>query len=189
MKRREAIKGIFIFSLGTSILYSCKNPFEAVRSLNLSKIDLDDKHLDLIDRISKLIVPIHQIPELAHHTTLPFLLKQINDLYSDSDIHDFIDMSKNFDNHYKSDHETSFLKHTETDQLDFLRKLNQYGSLIHKPSTVEDHLAQFITTIKKENLIYFKTSEYYQRNFKFYEMAPGRFIGNLPLDSLTVHPE
>ena len=42
----------------------------------------------------------------------------------------------------------------------------------------------FYDIVKSESIKYLKTSEYYQRKVNYYEMAPGRFKGDILISEL-----
>ena len=97
MKRRDAVKGIILFSLGTGILYSCKDKYQAIRDLGLKYFEPVNKELDLIDKLSRTIVPLQTIPELANHTPLPFMFTMLDDVYKPKDRDAFLKGYQNFD--------------------------------------------------------------------------------------------
>jgi len=97
MKRRKAIRNIVLFSLGTGMIYSCKDKYEAIKQLNLKHLQAESSHLDILDDLSKLIVPIKDIPELAEHTALPFIMNMVDNVYNPKDRKLFVDGYKSFD--------------------------------------------------------------------------------------------
>ena len=97
MKRRKAIRNLVLFSLGVGVIYSCKDKYEAIQQLNLKYLKADPNQLDLLDDLSKLIVPLQQIPDLINHTALPFIMNTVDKLYDAKDRQLFVDGYSNFD--------------------------------------------------------------------------------------------
>ena len=189
MKRRNVVKGLILFSLGGTMLYSCKDPFEVVKNLNLTSLTFDNKQLGIIDRISRIILPIKKIPKLTNHTTLPFVMKSVNDLYSEKDRKTFQEAYTTINTHIKGLSGTNIAEMEDSALLTILQVLNAEEA----PSKEEANLPtfrfkRFYDIIKSENLQYLRTSEYFQREKRFYEMTPGRFDGNFPISELKIRP-
>lgn len=178
MKRRDAMKGIILFSLGTSMIYSCTDPYQAVKDLNLEFIKPDKDQLTIIDSISKIVVPLQAIPALAQHTALPFVLKMINDVAKPKDRDAFLVSYQSFDLDVYNLTEKRFSKMELEEQTNFLIRLNKREEGLPK------HMQSFFDVIKGESLKYLTTSEYVQRKVNYYEMAPGRFRGDVLLSEL-----
>ena len=185
MKRRNAVKGIFLFTLGTPLLFSCSDPYSAVNSLGLQNLQFVNNDLRIIERISRLIVPINNIPQLAEHTTLPFLMKVVNDVYKAEDRMIFEEAYKNFPAYFNK------LTNSEIAQCDdatleaILRKLNsREGKQAEKISTMDDKIKRFYDILKSENLQYLRTSKHIMEQYRYYEMAPGRYNGDFPISEL-----
>lgn len=184
MKRRELIKNMFIFYLGSSILYSCSDPFSAVNKLNLKNLTFDKNHLKLINLLSKTIVPIHQIPELAEHTSLPFVMKSVNDLYNSDQRINFQNGFHLFSNDYKTQTGKNIFESTEVDILRFLEVVNDIVEKSSESEIDNNPLLYFFKILKKENLVYLRNTEYILKNYRYYEMVPGRFDGDFPIEKM-----
>jgi len=178
MKRREAVKGIILFSLGTGLIYSCTDPFQAVKDLNLDFIKPENGQLQIIDAISKLVVPIQSIPELENHTALPFILSMVDDNFTAKERDKFISGYQNWDTDVEKLGQKLFSKMTGEQQMGLLSRLNKGEEGI--PAEMQN----FYNVIKSQSLKYLTTSEYYQRKVNYYEMAPGRFYGDVMLADL-----
>ncbi len=189
MKRREAVRNIVIFSLGTGVLYSCTDPYQAIKNLNLSRLNFNTDHLRILDKLSRSILPIQQIPELANHTALPFIMKQVNDLQNEKSQEQFQQGYKYFNDYFKEKTNLGFLEADATIITSFLEKLNTLEISIDQPESPALYIHNLYHTLKQENLFYLKTTEYFQKKYRFYEMAPGRFDGNFSIADLNVDEE
>ena len=178
MKRRDAVKGIILFSLGTSIIYSCTDKYKAIRDLKLHYFQPKDSELDVIETLSRVILPIHTIPELAMHTPLPLMFTMLDDVYKPEDRTAFLEGYQNFDRLVEVSEGSTFSQMKEEDQKAYVKRMNK------AESGIDEVLTNFFKIVKAESLRYFKTSEYFQRKVNYYEMAPGRFNGDVLISEL-----
>ena len=178
MKRRDAVKGIVLFSLGTGIIYSCKDKYKAIRDLGLEYFQPLDAELDLIEALSSSIVPLKLIPELANHTPLPLMFTMIDDVYKKEKRDAFLSGYQNFDKILEASGSKKFSKMNEEERSALLTSLN------NREEGVDETMQSFYDIVKSESLRYLKTSEYYQRKINYYEMAPGRFNGDVLISEL-----
>lgn len=178
MKRRDAVKGIILFSLGTGIIYSCADKYKAIRELELDHLTPKDSELDLVDVLSQAIVPFHSIPELANHTALPLMFTMVDDVYEDGDRNDFQSGYQNFDLVAEAMAGKKFTQMKTEEQDSLIARFNS------KEEGIDATAQRFYDMVKKESLRYLRTSEYYQRKVNYYEMAPGRFKGNVLISEL-----
>lgn len=178
MKRRDAVKGILLFSLGTGVLNSCTDKYQAIKDLKLDHLIPTNDELDLVDIISKIVVPLQSIPALADHTALPFILKMVDDIYPKEERDIFLSGYQNFDKKYQELNGKKFSKISLEEQTEVLRSFND------KTEGLDTGMQKFFDIIKGESLKYLTTSEYVQRKVNYYEMAPGRHKGDVLLSEL-----
>ncbi|MDF1699384.1 MAG: gluconate 2-dehydrogenase subunit 3 family protein [Saprospiraceae bacterium] len=178
MKRRNAVKSILLFSLGTGIIFSCTDKYKAVRDLTLDHFKPTNSELDIIEQLSNMIVPLKTIPELENHTPLPFIFTMLDDIYAPQDRIAFMDGYQNFNEWVAATHQKTFTQMDEKERLDFVSSLNS------RQDGIDKRMQNFFDIVKKESIKYLKTSEYYQRKVHYYEMAPGRFKGDVLLSEL-----
>ena len=185
MKRRNVVKGIFLFSLGTPLLFSCSDPFKAVKSLGLDKLNFNNDQLSFIDKMSTTILPIQKIEALAQHTTLPFIMKTINDLYAKKDRDLMEDIYTNASSYMQ---EVLKFDTTNEDPLTWENMIVQLNEMSKEMPSEENStpykLFKFYNILKSENLQYLRTSQYIQENYRYYELVPGRYDGNFPIAEL-----
>lgn len=178
MKRRDAVKGIILFSLGTGIIYSCTDKYKAIRDLSLKYFNPVDSELDLIETLSKAIVPLDMIPELADHTPLPLMFTMLDDVYQKEKKDVFLAGYQNFNKTLEAAGKKKFGKMNKEEQTALLSSLN------NREEGIDKTMQSFFDIVKRESLRYLKTSEYYQRKINYYEMAPGRFNGDVLISEL-----
>lgn len=178
MKRRKAIRNLVLFSLGTGVIYSCKDKYEAIKKLNLQHLVVDNTHLDILDDLSKMIVPFHSIPELSQHTALPFIMNMVDNVYEEKDREIFAKGYAGFDQEILTLKGKEYSKMEEAEKQSLLSEMNE-ELLIASPE-----LYAVFKTVKSKSIQYFTTSEYYQRKVNYYQMAPGKFKGDVLLTRL-----
>jgi len=178
MRRREALKGIFLFSLGTGLIYSCADPYVAVRDLELEKIQLTDDQLHLVDAISKIILPIQEIPALQDHTALPFVMNNVDDMYAKQEIDLFIEGADHLTTADLAMYNKKFIDLDESQKTAYIQSLN-VGE-----EAAPIGVSTMFKMVKKESLKYLETTEYILRKVNYYEMAPGRYKGNVNISDL-----
>lgn len=178
MKRRKAIRNIVLFSLGTGVIYSCQDKYVAIQQLNLRYLKAEAKELDVLDNLSRLLVPLQNIPELAEHTALPFIMNMVDKTFELEDRQLFIEGYTGFDTEIGILKGVEFTDMTEEEKLQLLEEFNE-EAIVVSPA-----LYSVFNTIKAISIQYFTSTEYYQRKVNYYEMAPGRFRGAVPVTEL-----
>jgi len=178
MKRRDAVKGIILFSLGTGIIYSCSDKYKAIRELALNHFEPKNEELDLLEKLSLAIVPIHLIPDLVDHTSLPLMFTMLDNVYEAKDQAVFQAGYQNFSQFTESLVGKRFEKMSQEERTDLLIRFNE------KEEGIDPAMQKFYDMVKTESIRYLKTSEYYQRKINYYEMAPGRYRGDVLISEL-----
>ncbi len=178
MKRRDAIKGIILFSLGTGIIYSCTDKYNAIQDLKLKHFEPEKVELDLIEMLSRTIIPLDLIPDLADHTALPLIFTMLDDVYEQEDRDAFRDGYQNFDVLIESSEKKKFSEMNEEEQSLVIARLN------NEEEEMDEIVQLFFDIVKAESIRYLTTSEYYQRKVNYYEMAPGRYKGSVLINEL-----
>ena len=178
MKRRNAVKGIILFSLGTGIIFSCTDKYKAIRSLALNHFEPLDNELDMLELLSNIIVPLNSIPDLSKHTPLPYIFTMLDDVYDPEARQVFLEGYKRFDGYVETYTGKTFNQMNVEEQKALVSQLNTHKEGIDKG------IQDFYDIVKDESIKYLLTSEYYQRKINYYEMAPGRFNGDVLISEL-----
>ena len=176
MKRRKALKGMVLFALGTQIVYSCKDKFTAIKSLPLSNLPLNDKHIGVIEELSNKILPLSNIEALKDHTTTPFVLTMANDCLSEEDRGKFIEGYQQLDNFTKD--KTGKTLPSMND-----KEFQAFFDLIKEEYNPEnpDPVHFLIRYVRDKNIQYVTSSEFFLTTYREYEMAPGFYNGCVTL--------
>ncbi len=178
MQRRTALKGMLLFSIGGTTIYSCSDPFEAIKALDIPKLPLVDNEIAILSDLSERIVPLQSIPALQNHSSLPYILQMVNDCFSEEDRVKFIKGYQNFDAAIQSNLGKSYLKTTDEEKNALIQQLNSAEEQMN-----EDTKNTF-SIIKSLALNYLTNTQYILEQVRYYELAPGRFNGCLPLSEL-----
>ena len=102
----------------------------------------------------------------------------LDDVYKPEDRTTFLEGYQYFDEWVKNLEGTMFSKMNNEQQNTLLNRLND------KEEGIDQKLQAFYDIVKNESIRYLRTSEYYQRKVNYYEMAPGRFKGDVLLSEL-----
>ena len=102
----------------------------------------------------------------------------LDDVYDEKDRNDFIFGYQGLNAILEQEYGKKFGKLDEEKQMEFVGRLNAGDEKL------DQGFLSFYKTLKGESLRYFRTSEYYQRKVNYYEMAPGRFNGDVPIAEL-----
>ena len=178
MKRRKAIRNLVLFSLVAGVIYSCKDKYEAIKLLNLKYLKAEPNQLDILDDLSRLIVPLQSIPELIDHTALPFIMNNVDKVFEPEDRQLFIDGYTSFDTEIATLKGKKYSEMEDEEKQLLLAELNE-EELVATPA-----LYAVFNTIKSKSIQYLTTSEYYERKINYYEMAPGKFHGEVLVSEL-----
>lgn len=165
-----------LFALGTQIVYSCKNKFQAIRSLPLENLPLLDKDIELIEELSNKILPLKSIESLQNHTTTPFVLTMANDCLSEGDRDKFIEGYGQFDDYVKVTSGKSLKDLSDQEFKEFV-SIMENKTERNNPSPV--HF--FAGFVRDKNIQYLTSSEYFLTTYRDYQMAPGFYKGCVAL--------
>ena len=179
MKRRTAIKGIVLFTLGTNLLYSCKDKYAAIKSLDLGYVKPTDAEIDLITDMADRVLPIQIIPGLQNHTTVPYTLKMVNDTHPADEREKFIKGYQEFNKFLQPKFNKTYSQLSDEEKDQLITELNE------STDTVASEVVFFFKTLKSESIDYLVRSEYIQRNVRYYQIAPGVYNGCLQIEELT----
>lgn len=72
-----------------------------MKQLNLKHLITNNSQLELLDDLSRLLVPLQSIPDLAEHTALPFILNMVDKVYESEDREIFAQGYAGFDKEVK----------------------------------------------------------------------------------------
>jgi hypothetical protein len=182
MKRRDAVQAILFFSVAGGYLISCKNKEDALAKLDLRKLKYTPQEIDLIDDISKTILPAEKVPEFKGHTALPFVLTMLNDCYTDEERAEVNTGLVKLEEICKTKHNKSYTACSGDEKISIFKDILAFNGE-DKDKPVENKM---MGIIKDKTVQYFTTMEPYMRKYRNYEMAPGRFKGCVNVNEVQV---
>lgn len=172
MKRRRAIQGIVLFTLGTQVLYSCKDKYAAIKSLPIPHLPLENNDISLIEDLSARILPIQQIEVLKDHTPVPFILTMAHDCQSPEDRDVFVKGYQNFDDYVKEKYGKSYSGLAEEEYTSLLESMEEMAG---GENAIPEKI--FFDFVKSKSIQYLTSTEHFMTNYRYYEMAPARYDG------------
>lgn len=153
MKRRTAIKQLFILAGGIVIATSCTGDRKK-SSIALSKVDFSKEDEDLLAEFVEAIIPETDSPGAKSLNLHLFVMKMVDDCHSPDDQKSFVEGLKKA----KSLHGKS------------LGEIQNYLSSLPQ----ED---KFLSILKSRTIKGYMNSEYVMKNKVIYELVPGRYDG------------
>lgn len=176
MKRRTAVQGIILFSLGTGVIFGCNDQYKAIRDLGLKHLQIEDEQIDIIDQLASSILPTNKIPALEKHTSTPFILKMIDDCLSMEDRKLCIAGYQTFDLEVKQLKQKLFSEMLPSEVDTLVKSINAEEVVLSESSKM------LFDTVKKYSITYLLNTEFVQRNTRYYEMAPAYYKGDIHMD-------
>lgn len=176
MKRRAAIKSLFIIAGGIAILPSCSG--EAGKaSIQLNNLDINAKQEDLLAEITETILPKTETfgsKELNLHL---FVLKMVDDCHNKADRDSFVKGLDRIDILAKEKFSKEFTVLSAQQRTQLL----QYIASSEKETDEQ----RFYDITKKRTIQGFLNSQYVMKDLKQYELIPGRYNGYAKVEEPT----
>lgn len=158
MKRREAIKQLFVLAGGMMIATSCDFNTEKA-SIVLNHVDFTAKDEALLAKLVEAVIPKTDSPggeELNLHL---FVMKMVDDCTS-------------------PEQQDAFLKGLK--EADKLRESNSEEIVDYLSSLPEEDV--FVRILKSRTIQGYLNSEYIMTNKLIYELVPGRYDGAVKIE-------
>lgn len=174
--RREAIRNCFFFAIGTAFIPSCMQE-EDKTAVKYKNIKLNGHQEKLITELSETIIPATDTPGSKDTYTHLFVLKMLDDCYSEEDQQQFLNGMKEFEKFSDKKFEKSFLKCTALEREELVKAF-----LNDKQASKES--SYFFDVTKKLTIQGYVTSKHYLSTIQVYKLVPGKFKGNVPVSSL-----
>ena len=153
MKRRTAIKQLFILAGGIAIATSCTGDRKSA-SIALSQVDFSKEDEDLLAELVEAIIPQNDTPGAKALNLHLFVMKMVDDCQSPEDQQEFITGLK----------DAKSVKGKSIDAIQaYFKSLPQ-----------ED---KFYKILKHRTIMGYQNSEYVMKNKVIYELVPGRYNG------------
>ena len=164
MKRRDAVYTITLSVTGIAFLTHCNSS-----PSKKSKIDYIDK--ELINSISKAILPLKSNPFRTPESRIEFILNQIEGGLTLEEIEKYISGMLNLKNQITNSNPAGF------DSLNLQIK----NEIILNAIDSENDIGFFMRKTRQWSLRHFLTSEEFMTKYLKYEFVPGRHLGCVPI--------
>jgi hypothetical protein len=164
MKRRDAVYAITLGMTGVASLTQC-SPSPSLKP----KIDQKDK--ELINSISKTILPLKSESFKTPELRIEFIVDQVEGALTEKEIETYKSGLSNLKNQITAFNPSGF------NSLNFKSK----SEIILKAIELENDIGFFIRKTRQWSLRHFMTSEEFMTKFLKYEFIPGRYLGCVPV--------
>ena len=175
MNRRTVIRNVVIITAGASLLPSC-NAVDEAPSIVLKKISLTGPQEKMLTKLVDIILPKTNsfigAKDLKSHE---FALIMMDDCNTPEDQKNFTDGMKAFEDGCKKKFNSSFIKCTVEQKIDWLKEMEA-------SKDEKDSAAKFYKTIKRYTIQSFTSSKEYLEGVVKYKLVPGsNFKGCIPV--------
>lgn len=160
MKRRDAVYAITLGVTGVASLTQCSSS-PSIKP----KIDQNDK--ELINSISKTILPLKSESFKTPELRIEFIVNQVEGALTEKEIEIYKSGLSNLKNQITAFNPSGF------NSLNFKFK----SEIILKAIELENDIGFFIRKTRQWSLRHFMTSEEFMTKFLKYEFIPGRHLG------------
>jgi hypothetical protein len=175
MKRRTAIKYLFVIAGGSAILPSCMHK-EGKASILLKNMDVTLDQEQMLAEFAETLIPHSATPGAKDTYAHLFALRMMDDCYEKKDQQKFMSGLKAVDDMMKKAHNTSFVKATPAQRAEILTALeNKKGP---------EDAQEFYKKMKSLTIQGYLTSKPVLGDIFHYELVPGRFNGAAPVKTI-----
>ena len=164
MKRRDAVYTITLSITGVASLTHCT-------SSNSEKSKIDHKDKELINSISKAILPLKSESFKTPESRIEFILNQVEGGLTGKEIEKYKSGLLNLKNQITTSNPAGF------DSLSFKIK----NQIILNALDSENDIGFFMLKTRQWSLRHFMTSEEFMTKYLKYEFIPGRHLGCVPI--------
>ncbi len=159
MKRRTAIKQLFILAGGIVIATSCTGDRQK-SSIALSNVDFSKEDEELLADLVEAIIPETDSSGAKSLNLHLFVMKMVDDCHSPKDQKSFVEG----------------LKMAKELKGKSISEIQTYFSTLPKEDT-------FFAILKNRTIMGYQNSEYVMKNKVIYELVPGRYDGAVKVNS------
>ena len=175
MKRRKAIKYLFVVAAGTAILPSCLHK-ESKASILLRNMDVTLDQEQMLAEFAETLIPASATPGAKDTYAHLFVLRMMDDCYEKKDQQKFMSGLKAVEDMVKKKYDIPFAKATAAQRADVLTVLeNKKGP---------DDAQAFYKMMKSLTIQGYLTSKPVLGDIFHYELVPGRFNGAAPVKTI-----
>lgn len=171
MTRRQAVQNILWVSAGIALIPSCQ---AAETGPIYANVPLESGQRTFIDLMTNAILPRAGTAIKTPESTTDFILTMLNDCASPVDVKNYIVGIKEFRQGIKEQYQTTFKDLSVEKQLEVFTQLGQSPKMTEAAK-------HFFNTTKGLSQRHFTTSEFFMKNKRDFEFAPGRYVGCSPI--------
>lgn len=167
MNRRDLLRNLALISAGVSLFPACD--FSTVPVY--SNIPIDKPKWLTLNRISRAILPLKNIPEQRELSTTHFVLTVVNNCYKSEDIKDYLAGFDEFLTLAKSKLKVEKFANLEDIQV------TQFIKEVAEIEEMSEPLELFFGTTKGLTVQHYTSSEDFLKNKMEWQFAPGKYEG------------
>jgi hypothetical protein len=175
MQRRTAVKYLFVVAVGSAILPSCLHK-TARASISLKHLDIDSNLEKLVAEIAETIIPSGIAPGAKDTYAHLFVLKMVDDCYTQDEQKKFMDGLKQMNDFSKQKSGASFINCTAAQRKEILNAVE------NKKAPAE--ILSFYSIMKKLTIQGYTTSKPILGDVFKFELVPGRYNGFFPVKTI-----
>ncbi len=175
--RREALRNCFIITVGAALVPSCLQD-KRKPAITYKHLSIDGNQEKLITEVSETIIPVTDTPGAKDTYTHLFVLKMLDDCYTNDEQQRFLKGMKEFEKLSKEKFDKSFV------DCNVLQREQLVRNNINSKEVSED-VSAFFSIMKKLTVQGYMTSKYYLTNVQVYKLVPGKFQGCVPVTSIN----
>ena len=167
ISRRIAIKNLLFVTAGAALLPSCLDQPTSGASISLKNLKISKDQEDALASVTETIIPTTDTPGAKDISAHLFVLKMVDDCYTDAEQKLFVNGFEGFNQLVESKYKRPFPKCTAKEKEELLTALEGGKDI------AEDVLS-FYKSTKGLTLFGYTTSQYYMTKVKGYNIIPGK---------------
>lgn len=175
MKRRTALKYLFVVAGGTALLPSCLHK-ESKASVFLKNIDIDGDQEAMLAEFAETLIPKSATPGAKDTYAHLHVLRMMDNCFDKDAQKKFIAGMKDVEDMMKKAHNTNFVKATPSQRAEIV-------TVLEAKKASEDAL-QFYKLMKNLTIQGYLTSKPVLGDIFKYELVPGRYNGAYPVKNI-----
>jgi len=175
MQRRTAVKYLFVVAAGSAVLPSCLHK-KTKASISLKHLSIDADLEKLVAEIAETIVPAGTVPGAKDTYAHLFVLRMVDDCYTQEEQQKFMEGLKKIDDLAKKNSGASFIQCSPSQR-------NEIVNAIENKKVSQDILS-FYSIMKTLTIKGYTTSKPVLGNVFKYELVPDRYNGFFPVKTI-----
>jgi hypothetical protein len=186
MKRRTTLKRLALVTGGVILIPSCKPETEKLKLEAFTNLDISNQDQEMMSQLCEIIIPSDGSIKGATDLGLAsFVLIMANDCLSPEQQNDFLKGWQNFKS-FSIKNGINPLKDSNNEVwkeivLEYYRQEEKREELASSRREMEG-IGYFFNTVKRFTILGYIKSEYYMTKIMSYNMMPGKFKGNIPIN-------